>query len=259
MNHKPSTFASHRSLSYIVIFLAFCVASFSQDNSYYTAIQRGSSAPAQPAEFKKLEQNALKDYSRPESYEALARAFGNTTEKVWAVIYGEVYCNLSSDSERAAEIGSLVFHWYDESLSKAGNNLSADLTENAQGIPNVVPFESQFEQSFLMGAITLGNDFPPLSIRKLTAIRRNQLSLWSQRKLPNTEILRRQQAILEVGHFDAYNYWLFKAARPQEFNEWLAGHQTEFQAWLDWQRENRFDIRVPDFQRLYMVRRLNSR
>jgi hypothetical protein len=49
----------------------------------------------QPAQFKKIEEDALKDFSRPESYELLATSFGNTTEKVWAVIYGEVYCNLS--------------------------------------------------------------------------------------------------------------------------------------------------------------------
>ena len=240
----------------IITFLALCIASFAQDASYYKAIQKGSSIQVQPPQFKKMEESALKDYSRPEPYELLATSFGNTTEKVWAVIYGEVYCNLSSDSDRISQVGSLVFQWYDKSLSKKGNDLSIDLTENTQSSQKQVPFESQFEQSFLMGAIGLKDDLRPLSIQKLTEIRKNQLLLWNQKRLPHTELVRRQEAILAAGHFDAYNYWLFKGARAEEFNEWFKEHQAQFQAWLDWQGKNKFNIQAPDFQRLYLLRGL---
>jgi hypothetical protein len=237
----------------IIAFVALCIPSFGQD-SYYKAIQKKSSSPVQPRQFRKMEENALKDYSSPESYDLLATSFGNTTEKVWAVIYGEVYCNLSSDSDRTSQIGSLVYHWYDASLSKKGNGLSIDLTENAQSSQMQVPFESQFEMAFLMGTMGLKSDATSLSIQRLTEIRKNQLSLWNQKKLPQTELVRRQEAILAAGHFEAYNYWLFKGARAEEFNEWSKEHQIQFQAWLDWQGKNKFNIQVPDFQRLYLIR-----
>jgi hypothetical protein len=112
--------------------LTLCAASLAQDIAYYEAIQKASSPKVQPAQFKKIEEDALKDFPRPESYELLATSFGNTTEKVWAVIYGEVYCNLSSDADRISQVGSLVYHWYAASLSRQGNALSANLTENAQ-------------------------------------------------------------------------------------------------------------------------------
>src|SRR5208282_1063829 len=92
----------------VITFLVLCIPSFGQD-SYYKAIQKNSSNPVQPRQFRKMEETALKDYSSPESYDLLATSFGNTTEKVWAVIYGEVYCNLSSDSDRMSQIGSLVY------------------------------------------------------------------------------------------------------------------------------------------------------
>ena len=57
-------------------------------------------------------EDVLKEYSQPESYELLATSFGNISEKVWAVIYGEVFCNLSSDKTRATHMGALVFEWY---------------------------------------------------------------------------------------------------------------------------------------------------
>jgi hypothetical protein len=237
----------------IITSLALCIPSFGQD-SYYKAIQNGPSIQVQPRQFRKMEESALKDYTRPESYELLATSFGNTTEKVWAVIYGEVYCNLSSDSDRISQIGSLVYQWYDGSLSKKSNGLSIDLTKNAQSSQMQVPFESQFELSFLMGTMGLRSDPTPLSVQKLTEIRKNQLSLWNQKKLPQTELVRRQEAILSAGHFEAYNYWLFKGARAEEFNEWSKGHQTQFEAWLEWQGKNKFNIQVPDFQRLYLIR-----
>jgi len=54
---------------------------------------------------------------------------------------------------------------------------------------------------------------------------------------------------LSAGHFEAYNYWLFKGARAEEFSEWIKSHQDQFQAWLDWQSKNKFAVENPDFQR----------
>jgi hypothetical protein len=241
-----------KTLFVILLLLTPCVPTFAQDASYYKAIQKGSSSQIQPAEFKKLEQKALKDYSKPDSYELLATSFGGTTEKVWAVIYGEVYCNLATDSADIDRIGALVYQWYEKSLSKTAKGLSADLTESAQGAKSQVPFESQFEMSFLMGA-SFTKDAVPLTIQKLAAIRKTQLALWGQKKLPETALMRRQEAILSAGHLDAYNYWLFKGARPEEFKDWLKEHQTQYQAWLDWQGKNKFDIQSPDFQRLHLL------
>jgi hypothetical protein len=234
--------------------LALCVAIVAQDSSYYKAIQKGAATPVPPNQFKQMEQDALKDYSRAETYERLAEAFGDSTERVWAVIYGEVFCNLSPDADHRNAVGSLVYQAYEKSLSSNGGQLSVNLTENAQASPGQAPFESRFEMAFLMGTVPLGNGLMPLSVQKLTQIRKTQLSLWSQNKLPPNELMRWQQTIIAAGHFDAYNYWLFQSARPDEFNQWAKEHQVQYQAWLDWLAKNRFTIQTPDFQRLYLIR-----
>jgi hypothetical protein len=232
-----------------------CVGAFAQDSGYYKAIQKGAATQVPPKQFKQMEQDALKNYSRPETYEALATTFANTTERIWGVVYGEAFCNLSSDPERSKQIGTLAFELYAKSLStKGGGNLSVNLTENAEVSGKQPPFESQFEMAFLMGAVPFGADTSPLSIKKLANIRKNQLSLWKQKNLPETALIRRQQAILATGHFDAYNYWLFQGARPDEFSEWLKEHQPEFQSWKDWQDKNKFTVERPDFQRLYLLK-----
>jgi hypothetical protein len=67
-------------------------------------------------------------------------------------------------------------------------------------------------------------------------------------------LTKRQQAIVSAGHFDAYNYWLFQSARPEEFSHWMQEHQSEFQSWKEWQSKNGFVVERPDFQRLYLLR-----
>lgn len=238
----------------VSILVALCGAIVAQDASYYKAIEKAASTPIQPKEFKQMEQDALKDYSRPESYERLATAFGNSTEKVWAVIYGEAFCNLSPDADQRNSIGSLVYQMYEKSLSSNGGKLSVNLTENAQAAQGQAPFESQFEFAFLLAAAPLGDGLVPLSVQKLTQIRKNQLSMWNQKKLPSNELMRWQQTIIAAGNFDAYNFWLFQGARADEFNLWTKEHQAQYQAWLDWLAKNRFTIKTPDFQRLYLIR-----
>jgi hypothetical protein len=49
----------------IITVLLLCSASLAQDADYYTAIQKRSSTKVKPAQFKQIEENALKDFPRP--------------------------------------------------------------------------------------------------------------------------------------------------------------------------------------------------
>ena len=146
-----------RTVVYLFGFLALSSVALCQNSSYYKAIQKGAPTQIQPKQFKEMEENALKEYSRPEPYEVLATSFGKTTEKVWALIYGEVFCNLSSDKGHISQMGSLMFEWYDKALSVKGTSVSANLTENAEA-QKQPPFEPQFEMAFLMGALPFGSN-----------------------------------------------------------------------------------------------------
>lgn len=237
----------------VCLFVTACLPAFSQSTAYYKAIQKDSTTKIEPKQFKQLEEGALKDYAQPDRYEQLATAFASTSERVWAVIYGEVFCNLSSDPARSAKMGTLVYRSYEKSIARSGENLSVSLTENAEIRRAQPPFESQFEIAFLMGVLPLGDDVTPLSIEKLTKIRANQLSLWAEKKIPLTDLVRHEQAISAAGHFDAYNYWLFQDARPDEFNAWVAQHTAEYKAWQDWQSANKFTLLSADVQRLRLM------
>ena len=241
-----------RTVGVVALLLVYSGFSSAQD-SYYKIIQKTANQ-IDPHRFERLEQTLLREYARPDHYAELADLFDHTTEKVWSVVYGEVYCSAAPHSDDFGSIAALVFRSYDQSLSKQGTSLTVDLTEHAQASPGRLPFEEQFEQSFLFAAISLRGDVVPLTIEKLSQLRKQQLSIWQQKRMPSTELVRRQQVIFDAGHFEAYNYWLFQSARPDEFNKWRSTHEAEYQAWLDWQAKNPFVIRTPDFQRPYLIR-----
>jgi len=236
-----------------VICLTACITASAQDAAYYKAIQKDAKVTIEPKQFKQMEEDAFRNYTQPDKYELLASTFANTSERAWAVIYGEVFCSLSPNPDRINRMGALVYQSYEKSLLSQDGKVSVDLTENAQITRNQAPFESQFEMSFLMGTLPLGGNLTPLSIQKLTKIRENQLSLWTQKKFPLNDLMRRQQAIIAAGQFEAYNYWLFQSARPDEFKEWISQHQTQFDDWLNWQSKNKFILQSADLQRLHVM------
>jgi len=149
-------------------------------------------------------------------------------------------------------------------------------------------FKFQLSQMKFMDDIILeegadeGNvDFPPLTIKKLMDIRRNQLSetrevfpstminnkthdniikngdLFESRFLSafgNSQYILRLKTILDSGNYEAYSYWLFQGAQPKEFNTWLINHKDQYQVWLDWAAKNPMILRSPDFQRPYFLK-----
>jgi hypothetical protein len=246
-----------RLLSQITLYfmLAPVVLGAAKKNSYYEAIQEGAANPISGNEFKKIEKDALREFSRPESYDLLATTFGNTTEKVWAVVYAEVYCNLDPNSERSDQIGKLMQQWYEKALAMQGNQISVSLSKNAESNSSAKqpPFETSFEMSLLLGFAMFKGETNPLSISALIGARRGQLAMWSMRKLPQTELIRWQETVTAAGHFEAYNHWLFKGALPEEFTKWRTGHEAQYNAWLEWQKIHKFVVDKPDFQRLYIL------
>ena len=76
-------------MKHVLLALLMCLtASVAVADSYYKDIQEGTEDPLSSRKFKKLEEKALEEFSDPAVYRELADAFGASTEKVWALIYG---------------------------------------------------------------------------------------------------------------------------------------------------------------------------
>jgi hypothetical protein len=237
-----------RAATLVSLFLLSC---FSFGQGYYSAIQKSSHAPIDPKQFRALEESALKQPASADSYEKLATAFSGTTERMWAIIYSEVACNLSNDSK----LGTTIFDLYQKALTVKGNSLSVNLTESAEAPKNGgAPIESQYEMALVFAAAPNTPKLSALTIATLSDIRQSQLSLLNQKKLFDNQFSRWLTSMAAAGHFEAYNYWLFQQARPDEFKAWLETNKTKYDAWIAWREKNSFKPTRPDFQRLYLLK-----
>ncbi len=230
-----------------------CAAS-ADPASYYLQIQKDATASVSEDNFKAQEQEALDKFTQPDEYRGLCLLFSKTTERVWAVVYGEVYLNIAQDEPPRNGIASLVFGLYDSGI-KVGNSASLEVSFSKYAEARQdggVPFETNFEISLGVGIVSTGPNPKPLTIKALSDARLEQLHVWGEKQLPTTELIRWQQAVVKAGHFEAYNYWLFQAARKDEFLAWRGQHKKEYSLWVDWVAKNRFTPKTPDFHRLFL-------
>lgn len=56
------------------------------------------------------------------------------------------------------------------------------------------------------------------------------------------ELLQFQKKIIDAGHWDAYNYFLFSPACPEEAQEWLESHEGEMDNFIRWYNQNTFTL-----------------
>lgn len=233
------------------------------DRNYYEVIQ-GDTAAIPAAEFERLEADAYAGFDTATVYPPLINAFAKTTERIWSVIYGEIVAHLTDDDAQQAATGALVFRMYDEAIDvQSAEKMNVSLTREwaLKADAPVLPFEFEFEASLIIGLVAAGiannnadlaRSFEPLTIGFLAETRERQVANWRERKLTETELVRWQERIIQAGHFDAYNYWLFQAARPVEYEEWLQSNRAQYDAWMLWRAANPMRLHVPDFQRLLL-------
>lgn len=230
------------------------------DAAYYRAIQ-GRKAATTPERFAQLEADAYARFDAPDAYPPLIRAFADTSERVWAVIYGEVFANLTDAEPRRTETAALVLQLYDDAVTvRSRDEMTISLTSHWTVNPDnpAPPFEANFEISTMLAlalAMSGGDEgesaagLEPLTIGALAAGRAQQLAIWREKGLPDTELTRWHRQLAGAGHFDAYHYWLFGAARPEELASWQAANAPAWDAWLQWREGRRLRVEVPDFQR----------
>ncbi len=190
---------------------------------------------------------------QPRGPRQLVLAFAPTSEKVWAIIYGEAFCLMVRSEEQRRDMGSRLFSTYDATLVMTEKGASVSMCTGGTPSASGVPFESQYEMSFLMGSMpfVMKGNLKPLTIPTLAQIREQQLRGWKETGLPETELVKWLGQVVAAGHFEAYNYWLFQDARPQEFETWKASSPSLLAPWLEWFQSHPFQPDKPDFHRIY--------
>lgn len=205
--------------------------------------------------------------THPSNYYWATKLFADSSEKIWALLYGELFINLERGSKRTEEISGILFEVYKSAItSKSDTSMSVDLTKrgNTISISNpkdiekkissgrLLPFEGTYSLAFSPGSIALKGG---TTIAGIYQTRKTLLDFWyknfkSNEAYPNV-LLDYQKQILEAGHFEAYSFWLHSRGDAKEFEAWYDKNEALFKDFVKWFTTNPLKLSMEN--RLYRL------
>ncbi len=156
-----------------------------------------------------------------------------TYDKVWSLIYGEIFVNLESYSKRTPEIKNILV----ESYKKLFSDPSIAKNQNTKN-------------PFVFAYLTVLNDQSSsvaqgITAESLTALRSKFILEWFDKfgiKFP-FRLFEYQRQLLKDGMFDAYNQWIFGAAQNLvSFQSWTSNHGEEYNRFINFQKGRVFKL-----------------
>lgn len=170
--------------------------------------------------------------SYPMNYYHAAKYYYFTTEKVWGLIYGEIFLNLESFSARTAEIKTMLLEGYKKLF------VETDLTKFANKNAFAEAYLSAMQQQTSL--VTKGIHPDVLSM-----IRTRFILQWyhsNEQKFP-FRLFDYHRQLLREGLFEAYNQWIFGAAdNLDQYQRWTQTHTKEAAEFTKFQRGRVFKM-----------------
>lgn len=158
-----------------------------------------------------------------------------TKDKVWSLIYGEIFVNMESLTERGAAMKQLLLQGYKEKLFAE--------TDLMKGVEKT---KSEFAKAFLQSMSkqsSLANK--GITTETLTMIRSRFILDWyaaNAAKFP-FRLFDYHQQLLREGMFEAYNQWLFGPVESlTAYDNWTKTHAEQYTAFNTFQKSRVFKM-----------------
>jgi tetratricopeptide (TPR) repeat protein len=186
---------------------------------------------------KQWEKGIEQDPSYGGNYYNASKYYFLTTDKIWSLIYGEIFVNIESFTSRTAEIKNVLLDGYKKLFAEP------DLLSGAKD-------KNDFERAYLstmnkQNSVVING----LNAETLTMIRTRFILDWDQtyaKKFP-LRLFELQEQYLEEGLFPAYNQWIFGATQNlANYQSWISTHPEEYAGFNKFQQGRIF--KVPEGQ-----------
>ena len=156
-------------------------------------------------------------------------------DKLWTLIYGEIFINLESYSKRTAEIKQLLLEGYKKlfvNMEELGKN------------------DDHSKSAFMMAWLHVMIPLAPLVKdgiigESLTVLRTRFIINWFNTYPGNYpfRLFDYQRQLLKEGMFDAYNEWIFGAASNlPAFQAWTNTHSDDYNRFINFQKGRIFKL-----------------
>lgn len=190
------------------------------------------------------------DPTFPSNYYKLANLYSWTSERIWSVLYGEIFMNLERGTKRTGEIGSLLYQVYKKSINVTSDTSGGVDFSKSMSISTTKPFKLPFQLVYGT-TMTLGLGIQMLSrhkeitISSLYQIRKTFLNNWFEKKQQETYpniLFDYQKKLLDNDHFEAYTYWIFMKGNESEFKEWKTRNEEKWSSFIKWFTDNAMQL-----------------
>jgi Tfp pilus assembly protein PilF len=193
-------------------------------------------ATKNPEAIKYWEKGIQEDPSFAGNYYNAALYYHNETKnRVWPLVYGEIFINMESLTPRATAMKELLLEAYKQKVFA-----DVDLTQESEKEKN------GFAKAFL---ITMDKQSPManrgITTETLTMIRTRFILEWYKAygaKFPY-RLFDYQQQLIREGMFEAYNQWLFGTVESlPTYENWTKTHAEAYNKFTTFQRGRVFKM-----------------
>ncbi|MEH0156379.1 tetratricopeptide repeat protein [Limibacter armeniacum] len=189
-------------------------------------------------------ENGIKvDPTFSSNYYWAAKIYGGSTEEVWAMIYGELFMNLERNTIRTQEISQMLFELYKSQITiSPDSSIEISFSKNTTLQLNDLMDEDNFKLPFgigvyepLLGASVINEK--EINIASLNRIRQKFITAYfnsnHHEQYPNV-LFEHQKEMLDLNHFESYNYWLLMMGDEEEFGMWHELNKERWDEFVTW-------------------------
>jgi Tetratricopeptide repeat len=167
---------------------------------------------------KQWEKGIETDPGFSSNYYNAAKYYYYTTDKVWSLIYGEVFVNMESFTRRTTEMKGLLLESYKKLFTDADMLKGQDVKNG---------FVNSYLSVMNKQTAVAGNGITPES---LTMIRTRFVLDWFEQEAGRYpfRLFEYQRQLLKEGTFNAYNQWMFGSIQNlAAYQNWMTTHAEE--------------------------------
>lgn len=182
---------------------------------------------------KQWEKGIETDPSFSRNYYNACKYYYFTTDKVWSIIYGEIFLNIEPSGTASPEIKNILFEGYKKLFA------DADLTKGNDGKNEFVTafLQTMNKQSMLAAG--------GINTESLVMIRSRFILDWYNdfgNKFP-LRLFDLQRQLLQEGLFDAYNQWIFTASQNlPAYQNWITTNAADYSEFSRFQKGRVFKM-----------------
>ncbi len=192
---------------------------------------------------EQYENGIEKDPTFSSNYYRAAQIFLSSSEEVWGIMYGEIFMLLEKGGERAVEMSRKLYKTYHSEITFTTREIKVNFNDptivysNSKTRPNLFP--DNYENALVKACQGENN----INLESLIRIRKRFISVF-YRESPSFKnvLFDYHKKLIDLGLFDAYNYWLFGYGNTQEAAAWIRDNKAQFDKFIAWQEKNPLPI-----------------